>query len=259
MGANASECLSCFHAVNPLASWPRPAVPEKKSNEIDLNSVKIEEKAEMSQVSIQCAILSACETEFLLLYSKPLSEDCAEALNKSGYHVYSSDSPSGFLIKAKFHSKFPPDLLANFLKSSENRAKWDKTTSSSSSLEITPEIYLTYTKFHKVIGVSQRDMVIISKHTALNDDILIVSTSYDHENYPLQLGTTRIKIALAGYYLKKTKSGCEVFTLTQADFGGIVPHKVMKSIVSLSIPKFHNDLQAALEKNSNLDSNKSIL
>ena len=114
---------------------------------------------------------------------------------------------------------------------------------------------LQISKFKKVLGVSQRDLLIITKESEVSGGILVVSTSYNHHEYPEMPGVTRIQIDLAGYLLKDTDSGSEVFTVTQANFGGIVPHKAMKAIVAATIPRFHSDMQAAMEKNLDKDSN----
>ena len=99
--------------------------------------------------------------------------------------------------------------------------------------------------------------MIITKEIEVSEGVLIVSTSYSHHDYPIMPGVTRIQIDLAGYLLKDTGNGTEVFTVTQANFGGIVPHKAMKAIVAATIPKFHSDMQVAMEKNSEKDSNIS--
>ena len=116
------------------------------------------------------------------------------------------------------------------------------------TIEIGSGIILTYTRFKKILGVSQRDMVIISKEIEFDGGIMLVSTSYEHENFPEFQGITRIKIELAGYYLKEDKEHTSVFTITQANFGGIIPHKMMKNTVATTIPRFHNNLFAAIEK-----------
>jgi START domain len=194
-----------------------------------------------------------CESEFSLLISRPLSEDCIEISNKQGFQIYGQDCSNGFLLKVQFTSNFPPKTFLSYLLDTKQRPIWDKNVEKIDSISLTPNVHLTYTKFKKILGVSQRDMVIISKTIENNDGILLISTSHEHPDYPQTKGITRIQIQLAGYYLQPLETGTKVFHVTHADFGGILPQRVMKNAVALSLPKFHAEMEKAMIKNSDED------
>ena len=98
-------------------------------------------------------------------------------------------------------------------------------------------------------------MVIISKEIETGDGMMVVSTSFNHSDFPESQDTTRIKIDIAGYYLKTTEAGSQVFHITQANFGGILPQKFMKNAVAMSMPKFHSEMEAAMKRNSSKETN----
>ena len=201
------------------------------------------------------SILNACESEFLLIKDQISSEDCSEILNKGGFKVLGQDCSNGFLLKVEFSSFSSPKSFLAFLKNSELRPKWDKNVEKIVIIEVSSQVYITYTKFKKILGVSQRDMVIISKEIETGEGMMVVSTSFNHSDFPESQDTTRIKIDIAGYYLKTTEAGSQVFHITQANFGGILPQKFMKNAVAMSMPKFHSEMEAAMKRNSTKETN----
>lgn len=207
---------------------------------------------EEKKIEVESTASSVDSSEFLDIYSRPLELNCDKMIDKEGFLVYGQDLDEGFLVKAQWKSKFTPKEILDYFRLNNERKIWDKNID---QVEEIPgdasDEYITYTKFKKVIAISQRDMLIISNIVERNDGILVVSKSIEHEKYPESSEVTRIKIFTAGYYFEDISDDqykTKVFSLTKANFGGSISQKFVKKATAIALPKLYQAMEKGMEK-----------
>jgi hypothetical protein len=236
MGAVVSQsCKKCSKCLSFL-----PIIHRKKQ----------QEQSEDRRSEISSTEQPTEYTEFLEIYNRPLPEGCDKLCEKDGFIVFGSDLPEGFLIKAQWTSNFSPSAILTYFRNPSERKQWDKNVEEIQELSGgTEDEYRTYTKFKKVIAISQRDALIVSNVYQRTDGLVVVSRSCEDPKFPENDNVTRMQIFLAGYYFKNTDENGKtlVFTLTKAHFGGSISQSFIKKATALAIPKMYQ----AMEKGMN--------
>jgi hypothetical protein len=190
-------------------------------------------------------------SDFLNFYLEPPDYNCDKILEKDGITVFGQAFDEGFLVKAYWNSKFSPEDLYTYFRNSDQRKLWDK------NIEILEEVpipdsqeFYTYMKFKKVVAISQRDSVIISRKIEKNDGVVLVSKSCVHEKYPETENVTRMKIYVAGYYFKSIEDGefkSKIFSCTRANFGGAISHKFILKATAMALPPLYKTMEKCME------------
>lgn len=241
---NCNECLPFIFSRKPSEKYIElPEItPDKQDNhrEMTEEQTPVHEKPENS----------VDPSDFLIYYSDPLDHGFEKMLEKDGFIIYGNIFDQGFTLKALWLSKFRPEEFLKFFRDSDQRKNWDKNIESIEELagQSKNEFY-TYMKFKKVIAISQRDSIILTNIIKRKDGILIVSKSVNHEKYPEKEGISRMHIFIAGYYLQENSDleyKTKVFSLTKANFGGTISHKLVQKATAMALPKLYQGMEKAM-------------
>lgn len=191
-------------------------------------------------------------SEFLQYYSVPIDQDSEKLLDKDNCQVFGQLTNDWFLLKSVWYSKFSPEQILNFLRNLDQRKNWDKNIEKIEEIPSNADSeFFTYMKFKKVLTISQRDSLIISNIIQREDGILIISKSAELASYPEHDSITRMKIFIAGYYFSVTNEQSlptKVFSLTKADFRGVISHKLVQRATALALPKMFQLMEQYMEK-----------
>ena len=189
-------------------------------------------------------------SEFLIYYSDPLDQGFDKMLEKDGFIIYGNVFEEGFTLKSLWLSRFKPEEFLKFFRDSDQRKNWDKNIESIEELPgPSKSEFYTYMKFKKVIAISQRDSVILTNIIKRKDGILIVSKSVTHAKYPEKEGISRMHIFIAGYYLQEHPDpdyNTKVFSLTKANFGGKISHKLVQKATAMALPKLYQGMEKCM-------------
>lgn len=190
--------------------------------------------------------------EFLQYYSVPIDQDSEKLIEKDNCQVYGQLSTDWFLLKSVWYSKFSPEQILNFLRVLDQRKNWDKNIETIEEIPSNSDSeFFTYMKFKKVLTISQRDSLIVSNVIQRDDGVLIISKSAELANYLESESVTRMNILIAGYYFSVTSEGnlgTKVFSLTKADFRGVISHKLVQKATALALPKMFQLMEQCMGK-----------
>ena len=169
-------------------------------------------------------------------------------VNKEPLKVYTKDTDLGFMIRSEWISVHPAKEIIAFLSNLEERMKWDKNQETLEEVgkldDITGIYYKTY---KKMLGMSRRDVVYVSRWREYEGGWIDVSTSVLHPDFPEKQDSVRMQIYLGGYYAKSLSPGqTQVICISECSFGGSIPKTVIKAASVATIPAFARDLDTAL-------------
>jgi len=255
-------CTDCFvgndvlydqEMENPLLQEV-PVKSRSKSKKSSFEMIDTSEPLPQDQEYL-LRLVEAASLEFLNHLSE--EEALEHVVSKNGVSVYSGDSADGYIIKAVWKVPFSPQEFISFVRNTQHRKNWDKKIEEIKVVEEPlPDLKIIYSKYKKMMMVSQRDAVTVNKSLYMNKGSLLVGTSCEHPSCPPSKDVIRAKIDVSGYYAEPIEPDSEgnttkVVNLIIGSFGGKLPKKMIKKVMASSLPKFAQTLNQEIQKSLN--------
>jgi len=264
-----NSCFNCFTDKNPqnnsvpqletpYAFAPMPSeVKDSKFDSKESKPEKPEQSEHFSKAEVT-QMISSCEEKFLKeIQTSPLENGYENVLDKAGFEVYCKDLPEGFIMLSKWKVPYDGKELLEFMKRSDIRKAWDKNIEEARKIcDVSQDISVYYQLFKKMLMTAQRDMLVVTKLSKTNQGWLDVSTSIDSSLLPACDNVVRARLAIGGYFMQPMTKDSEgnitqVFSLSEAYFGGNFPKSMIKKMSVTMVPKFAKSMIEGFEKFSN--------
>ncbi|OMJ86689.1 hypothetical protein SteCoe_11697 [Stentor coeruleus] len=242
------KCTDCFGLKRNRASNANQYIALTDHSTDSTSQEMIEEK----KADLDPTVFSVDPTEFLEICAMPPSNIFEKLLEKEGFIVYGQDIDEGFIIKAEWKSKFTGEEIIKFSRIADLRHSWDKNIDHIEELPTESQNeFITYTILKKALIISQREIVMISNIRQMDDGMIVVSKSCDHEKFPETEKFIRMTVYVGGYYFKNICDGefkTHAISITKGNFGGTVSSKLAKKATALALPKLYQNMEKCMEK-----------
>lgn len=221
---------------------PSPA-SSSRSHMTRWNSVQIERQ------------VYACEQEFKALIGSTEASPLPLHAQKPGVCIYGTDTPRGFLMKSVWTSPYAPEAVLAFAQNNFLRLAWDQNLAERRTVgNISTEIRITYERYRKILGVSQRDMLCAGKTCILRDGSLLdVSVSVEIPEMPKVSDLIRAQLYLGGYHIQTSPQGSLVALYNEVNYGGVLPNKLLVPMSARTMLSFVHSFNTALSQSTSLN------
>lgn len=143
---------------------------------------------------------------------------------------------------------FPPKTVIEFMRKSHLRRLWDNNIQEARKVsDVTPEIAVFYQVFKKVMMMTQRDLLVVSKMVQIGDAWADICSSIESTEFPETKNRIRAKVELGGYYIEPIQpdehgniSRC--MSISETDFGGKVPKTMLRNFTVKYVPMYAKTL-----------------
>ena len=145
---------------------------------------------------------------------------------------------------------FGPSEIVEFL-AHHDRKEWDSSVESIALVsQPTPDVFINYIRYKKVMMISSRDILIASKVVKLQNGTMIASTSIEHNEYSPADDVVRANIDIAGYYIQPSEQENmhQVLALLSGSFGGNIPNALAKKTMEINVPKNLKAMNVMMQK-----------
>jgi len=250
MGNKVSKlCADCFMSVEEQNYSPVEHLDSPLQNSEDFLDTNLFEGSNRknSSQNWDAKILPVYQ-EIASLATQP-PEDLNQICSKEGVAVFGKEIPEGFHIQAEWLIDYDPKEYIGFFRNIDYRLSWDKNLESIEIVEkIDSNTFVEHLTIKKAIGVSKRDMLLLTKFLETDKGCVLVSKSCEHNSKPIDSNVVRATMMVAGYYIEEFGDRYKVTNVTKGHFGGSVPSSIIKKMTGLAIPKLVKALNSAYEK-----------
>lgn len=264
MGLTSSKCLNCFRSStssdneNAPSDSPYPFEPtlteinDSKFHSNSLESATLTQSDEISNEDSNAFskpdlinLVNNAQNKFIdLLHADPKTLGFELILDSKGFTVHSKENATGYTVISSWNLPFTPQTVVKFMRQSHLKQHWDRNVQEARKVsDITPEISVFYQVYRKILMMSQRDMLVVSKLTPLGAGWLEVCSSIESPMFPERKSVVRARVSLGGYYIDSIEpdlngnvSHC--VSINETDFGGSVPKRMLLNFSIKHIPMY---------------------
>ena len=266
MGASPSCSLCCFSKKSldkpkesdAMLNFAPPRMPDSLSDSTgDGEAQQSDTILHMCERDMFLSTIAETTDRFLKLINEPVDATFELTVDKDGCRVFTKESTNGCIVRAEWTVPFSPKTYMDFLGDTGKRKQWDTNIEEVKIVELLDKhVTLSYLRYKKILTLSQRDLVLVSKKFELGSGFVDAFCSVDASACPLVPGFVRANVYTGGYFLEDLSQGSnvpltKVVSYSEGSCG--IPKGLLRRISAANVPKLVKQMDAVLrtEEESN--------